>query len=77
MSNIVGPISGALIGIMIIIFSSHIGRYITWTYQKFPKYKDGENSLGVSFNVRPFFIRLLGFVILLFSITGLVMLNVS
>jgi hypothetical protein len=73
MLNIIRPVIGVVLGVIIIIFSSQISRYITWAYQKFPKYKDGVNSFGINFNIRPFFIRLLGLVIIAFSIIGLVL----
>ncbi len=74
MLNIIRPVIGVVLGVMIIIFSSQISRYITWAYQKFPKYKDGVDSFGIKFNIRPFFIGLIGLVIIVFSILGLVVL---
>ena len=73
MLNIIRPVIGVVLGVIIIIFSSQISRYITWAYQKLPKYKDGINSFGINFNIRPFFIGLLGFVIIAFSTIGLIL----
>lgn len=73
MLNIIRPVIGVVLGVIIIIFSSQISRYIIWAYQKFPKYKDGVNSFGINFNIRPFFIGLLGLVIIAFSIIGLIL----
>ena len=70
---IIRPVIGVVLGVIIIIFSSQISRYITWAYQKFPKYEDGVNSFGINFNIRPFFIGLLGFAIIAFSIIGLIL----
>ena len=70
---IIRPVIGVVLGVIIILFSSQISRYITWAYQKFPKYKDGVNSFGINFNIRPFFIGLLGLVIIAFSIIGLIL----
>jgi hypothetical protein len=73
MLNMIRPASGVIIGVIIIIFSSQISRYITWAYQKDPKYKAGANSFGIDFNIRPFFIGLLGLVIIIFSTIGIVL----
>ena len=73
MLYIMRPATGVILGVIIIIFSSQISRYITWAYQKLPKYKDGINSFGINFNIRPFFIGLLGFVIIAFSTIGLIL----
>ena len=73
MLNIIRPVIGVVLGVIIIIFSSQISRHITLAYQKFPKYKDGVNSFGINFNIRPFFIGLLGFAIIAFSIIGLIL----
>ncbi len=73
MLEIIRPAIGVILGGIIIIFSSRISRYITWAYQKFPKYKDGVSSLGINFNIRPFFIGILGLVIIVFSTVSLVL----
>jgi hypothetical protein len=71
--HIIRPVIGIVFGAIIIIFSSQLCRYITWAYQKFPKYKAGVNTFGIDFNIRPFFIGLLGLVIIAFSIIGLIL----
>lgn len=73
MLEIIRPAIGVILGVIIIIFSSRISRYITWAYQKFPTYKDGVNTFGISFNIRPFFIGILGLVIMVFSTISLVL----
>ena len=73
MLEIIRPAIGVILGALIIIFSSRISRYITLAYQKFPKYKDGVNTFGIKFNIRPFFIGILGFVVIVFSSISLVL----
>ena len=70
MDNLLGPVLGFIIGFLIVIFGEKAIRYRTWLYQKFAKYQDAIKTLNLRLEAKPYFVGILGFVILLFGIVG-------
>ncbi len=73
MLEILRPIIGVIVGILIVLYRNKICVYIQKSYKKMPQYEEGVKSLKVRFNVRPTIIAILGFLIAIFSIMGFIM----
>jgi hypothetical protein len=65
-------INGIIIGIALIVFRKKVCVFLQKTYEKFPKYEDGIKTFNIKFTVRPFFITILGSIIIFMSIVGLI-----
>ena len=50
------PINGILFGIALIVFRNKICMFLQKSYEKFPKYKDGEKTFKFKYTIRPIFI---------------------
>jgi hypothetical protein len=72
MIKLLPPLFGLAMGISMIYFRRIIAVLIEKGYEKFPHYKYGAKTLGVSFKVRSVFILVLGVIYSLFSLFSLI-----
>ena len=71
MKEIIGPIQGIIVGILLLYYKKKIALFLENSVKKFPKYKDGEETFKIEYNVRPIFITIIGSLLFLFSLYGL------
>ena len=71
MSVRLAPISGIIIGILLIAFRKPVSQCVESCYRRFPKYEDGVKALNIKFSIRPVYITVFGLVIAMFSLIGL------
>ena len=70
--SIIQTILPIIAGILAIIYSRNVCRYIQKVYEKFPKYEDGVKAFKISFTVRPISITILAAIWILISLISLI-----
>ena len=71
MKEYIGPIQGIIVGILLIVFRCKVSILLRKSVERFPKYKDGEETFNLKYGIRPIFIIILGALFILISCHGL------